>query len=213
VERPTDPFIGEVRFRVPLPILIPLGAIALIALVTIGFSRVLLSIPPEAATAVAVATAANVLIACAVVALRPRMSQTSLVEMGVVVLYPVVIGIVIAQLGLGEAEGTAEQPPPASAPAAGNSITASNSEFNTDTLELEGGGTTTIEFTNEDTFDHNVALYENQADGLAQENPVFQGELISGTSTTYEFDSPPPGDYYFQCDVHAQSMNGTATVK
>jgi plastocyanin len=213
VDRPTDPFTGEVRFKVPLPILIPLGAIALIALVTIGFSRVLLSIPPEAATAVAVATAANVLIACAVVALRPRMSQTSLVEMGVVVLYPVVIGIVIAQLGLGEAEGTAEQQPPASAPAAGNSIAASNSEFNTDTLVLEGGGTTTIEFTNEDTFDHNVALYENEADGLAQENPVFQGDLISGTSTTYEFDSPPPGDYYFQCDVHAQSMNGTATVK
>jgi plastocyanin len=213
VDRPTDPFTGEVRFKVPLPILIPLGAIALIALVSIGFSRVLLSIPPEAATAVAVATAANVLIACAVVALRPRMSQTSLVEMGVVVLYPVVIGIVIAQLGLGEAEGTAEQQPPASAPAAGNSIAASNSEFNTDTLVLEGGGTTTIEFTNEDTFDHNVALYENEADGLAQENPVFQGDLISGTSTTYEFDSPPPGDYYFQCDVHAQSMNGTATVK
>lgn len=213
MDRPTDPFTGEVRFKVPLPILIPLGAIALIALVSIGFSRVLLSIPPEAATAVAVATAANVLIACAVVALRPRMSQTSLVEMGVVVLYPVVIGIVIAQLGLGEAEGTAEQQPPASAPAAGNSIAASNSEFNTDTLVLEGGGTTTIEFTNEDTFDHNVALYENEADGLAQENPVFQGDLISGTSTTYEFDSPPPGDYYFQCDVHAQSMNGTATVK
>jgi plastocyanin len=213
VDRPTDPFTGEVRFKVPLPILIPLGAIALIALVTIGFSRVLLSIPPEAATAVAVATAANVLIACAVVALRPRMSQTSLVEMGVVVLYPVVIGIVIAQLGLGETEGTAEQQPPASAPAAGNSIAASNSEFNTDTLVLEGGGTTTIEFTNEDTFDHNVALYENEADGLAQENPVFQGDLISGTSTTYEFDSPPPGDYHFQCDVHAQSMNGTATVK
>jgi plastocyanin len=213
VDRPTDPFTGEVRFKVPLPILIPLGAIALIALVSIGFSRVLLSIPPEAATAVAVATAANVLIACAVVALRPRMSQTSLVEMGVVVLYPVVIGIVIAQLGLGEAEGTAEQQPPASAPAAGNSIAASNSEFNTDTLVLEGGGTTTIEFTNEDTFDHNVALYENEADGLAQENPVFQGDLISGTSTTYEFDSPPPGDYHFQCDVHAQSMNGTATVK
>lgn len=213
MDRPSDPFTGEVRFKVPLPILIPLGAIALIALVSIGFSRVLLSIPPEAATAVAVATAANVLIACAVVALRPRMSQTSLVEMGVVVLYPVVIGIVIAQLGLGEAEGTAEQQPPASAPAAGNSIAASNSEFNTDTLVLEGGGTTTIEFTNEDTFDHNVALYENEADGLAQENPVFQGDLISGTSTTYEFDSPPPGDYYFQCDVHAQSMNGTATVK
>jgi hypothetical protein len=41
----SDPLVGEVRFRVPLPILIPVAAVAVIAIVTIGLSRVLLAIP------------------------------------------------------------------------------------------------------------------------------------------------------------------------
>lgn len=206
-----DPMLGEVRFKVPLPILIPLGAIAAIALITIGFSRVLLAIPPEAATTVALVTAANVLGACAVVALKPRLSQASIVELSLVVLYPVIIGIVLAQLNIGEGEAPAESSP--QPPAAEGTVVAEQTAFNTDTIELKAGGQASIPFENKDPFDHNIAIYENAADAEAQENAIFTGDLISASSTTYEFPAPPKGEYPFQCDLHPTTMTGTVIVE
>src|SRR3712207_8966236 len=54
---------------------VPLAAVAVIAILAFGFSRVLLTVPPEAATVVAIATAANILIGGAFVALRPRLHR------------------------------------------------------------------------------------------------------------------------------------------
>jgi plastocyanin len=206
-----DPMLGEIRFKVPLPVLIPVGAVLIIALVTFGFSRVLLAIPPEAATTIALVTAANVLGACAVIALRPRLSQASIVELAVVVLYPVIIGIVIAQLNIGEGEA-APEPAPEPAPAEGT-IVAEQTAFNTDTIELKAGERASIPFENKDPFDHNIAIYANQADAEAQENAIFDGELISASSTTYEFEAPPKGEYPFQCDLHPTTMTGTVIVE
>ena len=50
---PQEPLVGEVRFRVPLPIVIPSGALASSACSSSGFAWVLLSIPTEAATVIA----------------------------------------------------------------------------------------------------------------------------------------------------------------
>src|SRR4051812_12093863 len=91
-----EPLVGEVRVRVPLPIVIPAMALLVIAIFTIVFSRVLLSIPHEAATIVAVAVAANILGACAFIALRPRAGAGTLIELAAVVVYPLIIGIAIA---------------------------------------------------------------------------------------------------------------------
>jgi plastocyanin len=113
--------------------------------------------------------------------------------------------------GGGAAEG--REPAEESGGGGGGGLVASNSEFNTDSLTVQADGQLSIPFDNQDTFDHNVAVYENEADGQAQENPIFQGELISNSSTTYTFDAPEPGDYYFQCDVHAAAMNGTLTIE
>jgi plastocyanin len=33
------------------------------------------------------------------------------------------------------------------------------------------------------------------------------------TTTNYKVKPLKPGDYYYQCDIHPDSMNGTLTVK
>jgi plastocyanin len=205
--------VGEVRFRVPLPVLIPLAAVIAIALITIGFSRVLLALPKEAATVVALVTAANVLGAFAVFALRPRMSQASLVELAVVVLYPVIIGIAIAQLGVGEeGEAAAETAPAPQAAAAEGTVVAENVQFNTDTIELQAGEEASIPFENADSVQHNIAIYETAQDAESQENPIFKGEVITASETTYQFPAPPKGEYVFQCDIHP-AMSGQVIVQ
>ena len=204
--------VGEVRFRVPLPLLIPVAAIAAIALATVGFSRVLLSIPKEAATAIAIAMAANILIACAVVALRPRLSQATMIELAIIVMYPILIGIVIAVLNIGEAEEGGEEAAAAPAIPAG-AVAAENTAFNTDELTYKAGESVSIEFINQDSIAHNLAIYENSSDAEAQENPIADGEEITQGSTTVDFTAPEPGEYPFQCDLHPTSMLGTVIVE
>ncbi|MDQ4124304.1 MAG: hypothetical protein M3134_01720, partial [Actinomycetota bacterium] len=91
----------EVRVKVPLPLVIPLAALAVIAIVAYGFAQVLLAVPKEAATMLAMVAAANILGAFAYAALRPRMQPVTMAELGVIVLYPVIIGIAIAQFDFG----------------------------------------------------------------------------------------------------------------
>ena len=209
------PLTHEVRFKVPLPIVVPVGALLAIAVVTFGMSRILLSVPKEVAVIVAIAIGANILIACAFIANRPAHARSSWAELAIVAAYPLVIGIVLANLGLGAghaagevAEGGSEAAA-AEGGAGGTEVTAANVAFDTDTLELEAKTEATIPFKNEDTAEHNIAIYED--DSAAKE--LFKGDIIpGGQETTYQVPPLPKGEYYFQCDVHP-AMNGTVTVQ
>ena len=205
----------EVRVKVPLPLVIPLAALAVIAIFAIGFAQILLAVPKEAATMLAIVASANVLGAFAYAALRPKMQPVTMAELGVIVLYPVIIGIAIAQFdfaaGAGHDTAAAETH---GAGAAGEgaapagpttAVVATGLAFDVDTLVLEAKKNTSIEFTNEDSAPHNIAIYDDESLG----ETLFQGEQITAGSTTYEFKAPPAGEYYFQCDVHPD-MNGEA---
>ncbi|MBA3432401.1 MAG: hypothetical protein H0U16_13115, partial [Actinobacteria bacterium] len=98
VPKPSLP--DEIRFRAPLPILIPLVAMAGIALVAFLFSRVLLNVPSEAAVIIATVMAVNILGAFAFAASRP-LTRANRVELGMVVLYPLLIGAVMTQIDFG----------------------------------------------------------------------------------------------------------------
>jgi plastocyanin len=205
--------VGEMRVRLPLPIVIPLAAILLIAALAIGFSQVLLAVPEEAAVAIALVMALNVLGACAFVALRPTEARRSWPELLVIVLYPVVIGVVIAQTGIGgEEEGAAAETATEQAGAAAGvttEVTAEKVTFSTDEITLAVGKETPLKFVNGDSVQHNIAIYTNKSASKA----LFTGELIAASTTTYEIPGLDRGKYYFQCDIHPTNMNGTVTVK
>jgi plastocyanin len=202
--------MGEVRFKVPLVIVIPVGALVLVAAVTIGFSQVLLAIPGEAATAVALVTALNVLGACAVIATK-RLSQTAIAELLIVVLYPVIIGIVIAQVGVGEGTAGAEEGSGGGGVAT-DTITASGTAFDAAEIRLEKGQKTEFTLVNEDTVQHNIVIFES-ADEAAGKT-LFEGDLVDGGSEeTYSFPKLPKGEHFFHCEVHPTSMNGTVVVQ
>ena len=204
----------EVRVKVPLPLVIPLASLAVIAIVAIGFSQILLAVPKEAATMLAIVASANVLGAFAYAALRPRMQPVTMAELGVIVLYPVIIGLAIAQFDFGaeaEHDTAAAETAGAGAAAEGGApagpttaVVAEGLAFDVETLVLEAKKPASIEFENLDSAPHNIAIY---ADDSASET-IFEGEQISGPDAiTYEFDAPKAGEYYFQCDVHPD-MNG-----
>ncbi len=207
--------VGEVRFKVPLVLAIPFAAMALIALVVIGFSRVLLELPAEAATAVALVTAANILIACTFLAVR-RVERVSVLEVILIALYPILIGVVLAQTGFFSEEGhsataQAEEPTGGQTGTSGSSatsITAQGLAFDTDTIEVTTGESTDYTLVNEDTTVHNLAIYEG--DEASGEALFTSPDVDAGAEESFAIDPLKPGDYYFQCDYHPQ-MAGTVT--
>jgi plastocyanin len=204
---------SEVRLRLPLPIVIPLGALVVIGLVAFSFSRVLLAVTEEIAVAIAAVMALNILGACAVVALKPRRRSATYVELAVVVLYPLLIGIVIAAAGIGTEPAPAEEAPPPPAPN-GLVLGAEGVQFDTDQLTFSANEEVVLTFNNDDTVPHDFNIYETEADMQAMENALFDGQIIDGGQST-EFTIPPleAGEYLFQCDLHPGSMVGDLIVE
>ena len=197
----------EVRFNLPLPIVIPLGALLVIGLGTFGFSRILLNVPKEVAVIVALAVAANLLGTLAFIALRPETARAFWAELFVVATYPIVIGAVLAMIGLGTGHGVHPPADGPAAPAAGT-VSAEGVQFDTSEIALTAGEEEEITFDNADTVEHNIAIYEEEGG-----KELFKGDIIpGGQETTYAVPALDKGEYYFQCDVHP-AMNGTVTVE
>jgi plastocyanin len=198
------------RDRVLLPILIPVGILLLLAAVLYAFSRILLSLPANAATAIALVVAVTILIASGVAANRSVVRSPVLVS---------VVGAVtgVAMLAGGVAliatAGTTEEGEGGhgGSPGGGLTVVASNLQFDTNEIRLPAGEAATITFDNQDAgAQHNIAIYPSEQD---VSEPLFRGDIITGPdSITYEIPPLDPGTYYFQCDVHPQ-MNGTVVVE
>jgi plastocyanin len=98
--------------------------------------------------------------------------------------------------------------PSAAAPEGPLQLIAKNTAFDQKELTFRGGTQVTLQLTNDDALPHNWALYADQAYTQA----IFNGEIFSGPAQRrdYGFLAPPPGTYFFKCDVHP-NMAGTAT--
>jgi plastocyanin len=188
--------------------LLPLG-IPVVGLFAIGslmffMSRILLAVPEQASTFIALAVAALILAVASFVAVKPSMS-TRAVMVGLVVggLLLTSGGLVAAAVGQRDIEKHG-----AHAGAETLEIEADDLTFNRKEFELHANQPAVIEFTNEEVQPHNVAIYISEE----ATQVIFQGDVIVGPMTTeYRFTAPGPGNYFFRCDIHP-NMKGAVHV-
>jgi plastocyanin len=192
-----------------LPILIPVGALVVIVLVLFGFSRILLSIKPAAATATALVAALGIMGVAAFVASRRRVTGSALgAFVGAVAGIAMLAGgIAVAVIGPPEPE---VHPFPAAIAAPEGAI---QNGFSTVALAFEPGHPIALTFTNDDPgVGHNVKIFDGPDDSA----PVlFDGTPITGPDETV-YDVPPmeAGEYFFICRLHPDTaMEGTITVE
>ena len=91
-------------------------------------------------------------------------------------------------------------------------LIAKDLKFDKRSVSASPGGEVTVMFDNQDAgVPHNVAFYTNNR----ATQSIFVGQLITGpTSAAATFRAPSaPGNYYFRCDVHPDTMNGTFSVR
>jgi plastocyanin len=200
---------ARTRDRVLLPILMPVGILAVLALVLFAFSRILLSLPASAATATAVVVATSILVVCGIAANRSVVRSAVLASIvGAVAGVAMFAGGVALIATAGTEEGGEHEGGP---PPGGVTVVAQNLAFDTDEIHLVAGGPSTITFDNQDAGQqHNIAIYPSE-DELT--DPLFKGDIVTGPdSTTYQIPPLEPGKYFFHCDVHPE-MSGTVVVE
>jgi plastocyanin len=184
------------RDRLVMPLLLPLAILAVIAAVLFGFSRILLSITPTAATVTAIVVAGGIVVTASTAAGRKQVRLSTLgamlgVTAGVAMLAG---GIALAVTGSEEEEpGGGERPLVA--------LAAFNIAFEPTSLTVPAGEAFTIRFHNQDAnTQHNVEIFD---DAEFAGTPLFAGDVITGVrEVDYAVDPIGAGAYFFRCIVH-----------
>lgn len=87
-------------------------------------------------------------------------------------------------------------------------VTAEANEFDSNSITISAGEVITVFFENLDGQPPNIAIC---TDASASES-LFVGDLITGSSMTYEIPALEPGEYFFRCYAHP-AMTGIAVVE
>jgi len=196
-----------------LPILIPVGALLVIVVVLYSFSRVLLSVKPNAATATALVAAAGIMAVAAFVASRKQVTGAALggfvgAAAGIAMLAG---GVAIAVIGPAESEVKPFHLVLLAPPGAFQKGFETSAGDPATALTVEAGVPIDLEFDNQDpATGHNVQIFDGPDDTAAS---LFDGEVITGPAeTTYAVPALPDGEYFFHCKIHPTTMNGTITA-
>jgi plastocyanin len=198
----------QARRELP-PLMYPLLGLVFGGILVWSFSRVLLASPKDAAPAIALAVAVNVLLGAALVAYGSRVRRRPTA-------FPLLVGAGLAVVAAGiVALSLGEQPLESHAEVAGKggvevSIAAKGIKFDKDELTFAAGAQVTLAFDNMDAgTPHNVVITKDPAGADA----LFTGKVITGPAKTqYTFTAPPPGTYYFHCEIHPTTMKGKVAV-
>ena len=192
----------------------PLLAVVFAGALVWSFSRILLAVDKDQATAIALLMSVNLLIGAALIAYGTRVRRRpAAFPFLVVAALALIAGGTVAAAAFGdrgpEEAATGGEKPKTQAVA----LEAKGLKFTQTELSLNEGAQIKMTFKNDDAgTQHNFALF-NGADASAP--VIFRGSLNTGpTTVTYTFTSPTkPGTYYFHCDVHPGPMSGTAKVE
>jgi plastocyanin len=194
-----------VRDRFVMPIVLPIAIVAILALVLYGFSRILLSITPEAATATAIVVAGGVLGAASVAAGRKQVRLSTISAMiGAITGFAMLAGGIALAVAGGEEEGEGERTVVV--------LAAAEIAFDPTPLTVPAGHPFTIRFRNQDAeVQHNVEIFDNASfSGEA----LFAGDLVTGvTEVDYLVDPLAPGGYFFRCIVHPPMVGEMEAVE
>lgn len=195
----------NMRDRLIFPVLIPVGALAFILFLALVMSQILLNVPAEIATAIAIMTAINLLAAFSVMAAKPDGGRPLMVALSAIVVVPLLLGTAaaagIVPLPEEEEEGAGEE-------SSAVEIAANGLAFDKKELTIPADTEFVLAFNNEESQPHNVTILEAQGSA----NALFRGAIVTGPKLAEETVEPiAAGEYYFQCDVHP-TMNGTVIV-
>jgi plastocyanin len=198
--------------RLP-PVAYPLLALVFGAALVWSFSRILLASGKDEAVAIAILMALNILVGAALIAYGSRVRRRPAALPFLILAGVALIGVgLVANFAYGDRgpeKKEAQGPPPKSETV---DVTAQGLKFLQTDLTLTAAASVTIDFDNKDSgTQHNIAIFK----GTDATGPVvFRGSLDTGPKTVqYHFRAPPPGTYFFHCDVHPTQMSGTVTVK
>lgn len=193
-----------------LPILIPLGALAVIGAVLFGFSRILLGISHNAATVTACVVAVAIMVVASVVAGQRRVGPSAIGSMlGVVTGVALMTGS-LAFLIVGPQKEAVE----AAAVTLVAGPKASTEGFEQTSLSFPADTPVDLEFDNQEQgVEHNVDISKQDPADNPDQTPLLKGQHIVGpANTTYKVAPLPEGSYFFICEVHPSTMTGTIEV-
>lgn len=194
---------ADTRDRLLLPVVLPLGILAVLGLALWGFSRMLLGVNGTPATVVALIVAGAIVTVAALAAGRPQVRGSTIAAMA-----GATAGIAMLAGGLAIAVvGAEEEGPGPGGPGEFVPIAAANIAFDQATLTVPAGQPFTIAFDNRDAgVQHNVQIFEGPE---VAGTPRFAGEIVTGPIQV-EYEVPPldAGTYAFNCVVHPTTMIG-----
>ncbi len=199
---------ASTRDRLVLPILLPIGIVLGVAAVLYLFSRVLLSLTADAATATALIVAFSILVIATIAASRTVIRASTLASMVGAIAGVSLLAGGIALVAVGSTGGG----PGGGGPAVTLPLVAKNVAFDTTSLTAPADKPFAIAFDNQDSgVQHDVQIFDNEA---RSGTPVFDGKIITGVAKiTYDVQALSAGTYYFHCVVHPTTMKGTLEVK
>jgi len=186
------------------PVAIPVVGLFTIFCLMFSISRVLLAVPEQASTVIAIAIAVVILGAATLVNFRPGLSKRSLLAVlamaGVLLAGGGVAAASFGQRTIEKPEGMAPGPV---------KVAAQGLQFLNKEITVKADLPADIAFNNKDkNISHNVAV----ASDAEFTNRIFTGDVVPGpVSIDYKFKAPAEGVYFFRCDIHP-NMQGKLTV-
>ncbi len=223
----------EVKERLALPLLIPMGALTFALLVIYGLSRIYLEVSKDVATPLAAGIAFGILVTAAYLATRPNIQAWQIGGIFAVAVALLVGGAIFAVVH--EDEGTAAETP---TPAAGSptptegspgpgggalAVTMGDNFFEfqgqqNPAIPVAAGEEVSIDLTNQGAATHNMRIagadgkFENLGAPL-NDDAVSDPDIISGGTAASITFTLSAGTYDFRCDFHPTVMMGKLQVQ